>query len=422
MLRVLRYAILCTVVLFAAGCAMRENFSPQTQLPPEYKLTREQFNEQWEVIKNNYIKPLADTPEVRDACFQHIRTGDLSSCLGDSHARYLTKEELEEILEIMEGSYTSVGLVLSEKGIPVSIEEILHDSPAEESGKLNVGDLVIEVNGKDVSKSPHSVVTKEMRGPADTFVTIRVKRAGKRMDPVTLARKDIIVHSVVAKDIGDITYMRMYDFNERAPGEFAYEVAKRLLVRLPDGRFQFDPSIRKFVWDLRHNPGGLVDVVAMMSYFFSSDLDQIILTTKSRKGEKSVYVGNVAMTTSELTPGVFQDVKGVILIDEWTGSAAEIFAEFIHEVTGAPRIGKKSYGKGTVQSFFRLSKKDALFFTIAEYVVGNQKTRIEKNGITPEYEVESATANDADNAAMINLVDPEKDPQLKKAIEIVHGL
>lgn len=418
-MKTLKYAILFLAVMFAWGCAARDVSLPKTPQGPA--LTMEQFEEQWQLIIDRYVQPLPDTPEVRLACFQKLLARGLSSCLDDHHARYMTKEQLEETLAMMDGAFGGIGLVVSQKDIQVAITKILEDSPAQKSGQFQIGDVIIEVNGEDVSKSPAGAIVAKIRGDIDTSVTVRVQRDGAKRDPVTLTRKEFIVQSVNVRDIDDqITYVHIFDFNERTPDQFFFEVGRRLLVKLPDGRVALYPGLTKFVFDLRGNPGGLVDSVAMMSYFFSSDPNQIILTTHSRKGEVSLHVGNYMVNTSNIPPGVFHDIKLVILIDGKSASAAEIFAAFVHEATGAPRVGKKSYGKGSVQQIFRLSRGDALLFTIAEYFVGNQKTRIDKIGIQPEYEVDG-TELVGNDAVPMQQGNPAHDPQLKKAIELLRA-
>lgn len=415
-MKTLKYAVLLLAVMFAWGCAARNVSLPKTPQGPA--LTMEQFEEQWQFIIDRYVQPLPDTPEVKLACFQKLLASGLSSCLDDRHARSMTKEQLDETLAMMKGSFGGIGLVVSGKDVPVAITKIIEDSPAQESGQLQIGDLIIEVNGEDVSKRPPGVITAKIRGDIDTSVTIRVQRNGAKRDPVTLTRKEVVVQSVSAHVIDDkITYVRISDFNERTPGQFFFEVGRRLLVELPDGRVALYPGLTKFVLDLRGNPGGVVDSVAMMSYFFSPDPNQIILTTRSRKGEVYLHVGNYMTNTFSIPPGVFHDVEIAILIDGGSASAAEIFAAFVHEATGAPRVGKKSYGKGSVQQVFRLSRGDGLLFTIAEYFVGNQKTRIDTIGIQPEYEVDGA-----DDADLMQQGDPAHDPQLKKAIELLRAL
>lgn len=420
MRRTLSYAIVFLGILLLVGCVMHSAPIPETTQSPVHDniMTLEKFGELWDIIVNEHPSALPDTPETRLACFQKMLAAGIESCLDDRFSHYLSKEETAVTYDSIRGSYAGIGLELADANNSVEITSIIENSPAEQSGKFQVGDILIEVNGEDVSKKSTKAIVAKIRGSEGTEVAIRVKRKGKKLDPVTLAREVIFLRSVHAFDIDeDITYIKIDHFNRLTPGQLVGEMSSRLLFPLSYEKWFFNFSVKKFIYDLRGNSGGLLEAVGMMSYLFADGNDHIVITEQSRKGEEILRAHDFVADSTTVPVGVFKSVKSVLIINGESASAAEIFVEFVHEATGAARVGKKSYGKGSVQQIFLLEEDDALYLTIAEYFVGNQRTRINKIGIQPEYEVDDPKP-DKETAAGIR-INPEKDPQLKKAIELL---
>ncbi len=382
-------------------------------------LTLEQFAEPWKIIIDNFFTALPDTPDAQLACFQKTIAHGLSLCLNDPFSRYLNQEEAMNLIDEMSGSLTGIGLILSQDKTSIVIEGIMEQSPAQGSGMLSIGDEIIEVDGRDVSKEFLVEVVKRIRGHVGTQIIIRVRRNGVLLAPVTLVRQEIFIPSVYARDIDDhIVYVQVRDFNVHTPAEFFITIIRRLIVTPLFGEKYLNPYARKFIFDLRGNPGGLVDSVAWMSYFFSQDPNQIILTRKLRSRQEIFRISDI-IPHARIEPGIFKDVRAVILIDQGSASAAEIFAAFVHEAVGASRVGKRSFGKGTIQEIFPLSHGDMVLLTIAEYFVGNSQTQIHHIGIQPEYEVERSMQHHDDGSKII--LDPAEDLQLKKAIEVLRN-
>lgn len=422
MWRMLRFLITFFSVLSVIGCVARFVSPPETMesLVHKHILTLEGFNEQWNIIVNEHPSALPNTPEARLACFEKMLIAGIESCLDDRFSHYLSREEMATTYDSIRGLYAGIGLQLIDAKTSVEITSIIENSPAKRSGKFQVGDVVIEVNGEDVSKKSTKIIVAKVRGPAETEVAIRVQRMGKKLDSVTLIREDIRILSVHAFDIDeDITYIKIDSFNRLTPADFAREMASRLLVTFPNGEQFFNLDAKKFIFDLRGNPGGILEAVGMMSYLFANGNDHIVIIEQSRKGEEIHRARDFVSDTTTVPVGIFREVDVVVIIDEASASAAEIFVAFVHEATGAPRVGKKSYGKGSIQKIFPLEQEDALSLTIAEYFVGNQRIRINKIGIQPEYEVDNPKP-DKEIVAGIR-INPEKDPQLKKAIELLRA-
>lgn len=419
----IKLVILLWSIMSIIGCVAFRAPVSDTTVPPSHdnKLTFERFGELWNIIIEKHPSALPNTPEARLICFQKMLARGLESCLNDRFSHYLSKEKYAEEEDEMRGSYVGIGLVLSDTGAPVTVTAILEDSPAQQSGAFLMGDRIIEVNGKDASRKSTKAIIAEIREPENREVTIRVQRNGKKLDPVTLLRARISVPSVHAADIDDdITYIRIDYFNFQTPGELFNEIISRLLVAQHDDIVIFNLSAKKFIFDLRGNPGGSLAAVGMICYLFAQDSDHIVITEQSRAGEETMRARDFVKNTMIIPVGIFRDIAMALLIDGTSASSAEIFAAFAHEATGAARIGEKSYGKGSLQQIFPLKEEDALDLTIAEYFVGNQKIRINKIGIQPEYEVDNPSYGDGDVDDSLEMrLDPAKDPQLKKAIELL---
>ncbi|MDP3779375.1 MAG: S41 family peptidase [bacterium] len=415
-MKMLKCAIILLAVVFAFGCAAR--YGKVAEAPEKLQLTLEQFQEHWQIIVDMYVQPLPDTPEARLACFQKLIAKGLEECLNDRQSHYLTKEAVGKIFEELVGFYAGVGLELSHTDNPVTIVSVIEESPAEKSGKFQAGDAIIEVDGQDVTKESSQSLVGKIRGSADSGVTLRVKRSGKKHEPVALTRQMIFKRTVRALDIGqDITYIKIEHFNNPTPMELFHEISKRLLVQLRGNIWALNFDAKKFVIDLRGNPGGSVDAVGSMSYFFAESEDEVVLTTESRKGEKIDRAGKFMSPSDGIPPGIFRDLWLAVIIDGGSASASEIFAEFLNQSIGVPRVGTRSFGKGSVQQIISLEQGDGLYLTIAEYFVGKNRTPINKIGIQPEYEVED-TAPVKETSRNL-AVDPANDPQLRKAIELL---
>lgn len=420
MWRILRFTIGFLVVMFAMGCAARWAVSPEEALSlQEHALTLEKFDEQWKIIVSEHVNALPDTPEARLACFQKVLASGLGSCLDDRFSYYLSQEETATVYDSIRGSYAGIGLELADAYASVEVTSIIENSPAEKSGRFEVGDVLIEVNGEDVSEKSTKIIVAKVRGSEGTEVTIRVQRKGKKLDPVILVREDIRVISVHALDIDeDITYIKIDSFNKTTPSQLMREMSLRLLFQSFDGKFFLNFHAKKFILDLRENPGGVLEAVGMMCYLFADDDDHIVITEQSRKKEEILRVRDFVSYSTTVPLGIFRTVKIVLIINETSASAAEIFAAFVHEATGAVRIGKKSYGKGSLQKIFPLEQEDALYLTIAEYFVGNQRIRINKIGIQPEYEVDNPIPEKGIDSAGMH-IDSVKDFQLNRAIQLL---
>lgn len=390
--------------------------------PASQRTVSDTFKEIWKIIAREHLYTKHHGSKAQVACLQKMLIGGLSYCLNDPHSRYITQAEIAaRKITYNTANRMGVGLELISVLGQTVVSGVIADSPADRSGLFQKDDIIVEINGKDVRRQPINVIVKKIHGLAGTPITIRVDREGKWRESVTLLRELVTIHSVIIQDLDDdITYIRIRNFDPSAAGDLFEEIANRVTKVFEGGYFVVYPEAKKFVLDVRKNHGGFLKSAVDISTFFARNPRHVILTAKSRHATKALRIGDFKIEGVPL--GIFTRLQIVILVDDQTASAAEIVAEFIHQATGAPRVGTQTYGKGTLQRDFSLKGGDALHLTIAEYFVGNAKTKIDKKGITPEYEVENPAFISESRQYLQNRIDPDNDLQLKKAIELLRGM
>lgn len=268
----------------------------------------------------------------------------------DPHSNYIPAQDLSEVNEQLDGSFSGVGIQFNIQQDTVMVIQVIAGGPSEKVG-IVPGDRIVTVNdsvfcGKEINNDR---VLKTLRGPKGSTVKLGIKRASA--DEVLhfdIVRNDIPVNSVVATYLdGSVGYIRIDNFGRNTYQEFFTS-----LVTL---RSQ---GAEGFLIDLRGNGGGYLEVcIAMVNEFLARG--NLIVYTEGRCQPRSdVYADG---------RGNFQSVPVVVLIDEWSASASEIFSGAIQDNDRGTIIGHRSFGKGLVQQQFDLDDGSALRLTIARY-------------------------------------------------------
>ena len=322
-------------------------------------------------------------------------------------------------------TFGGIGLELTTYHNLIIVMAPIHGTPAGDSGAFATGDVVYEVNGEDVSGRSLLYVVQKIRGPVGTEVAIRVKRRGKVLDPVTLVRQKITTEPIETATIGDdIIYIKTQIFSVSFGGEYIKAVASGS-ARGADGILDINKPEKGVIIDLRNNPGGLLNVIYYLSYFYAPDEESTVVTLKSRDREIPIPVRAIIEgfreRKSPVPPGVLRNIPHVLLINEGSASASEILAGLLRDWNGFTLIGTKTFGKGSVQTIIPLADKDALKLTVEEYFVGNSKVKINKLGLEPDIWVESSEQKFDPNKSKPPLVDIEHDEVLKRAVEFLRN-
>lgn len=269
----------------------------------------------------------------------------------DPHSAYIPKEDLEMVNSELAASFSGIGVQFSIQQDTVRIVAVIAGGPCEGVGVL-AGDKIITVDDSTFvgKKMNNEKVMKTLRGPKGTQVKLGIIRAGVS-EPLsfTVTRGDIPVHSVDAKFIIDnnIGFIRVNKFGETTYKEFIAALAE-LSSKGAD----------RFIVDLRENSGGYMEMAIRMANEFLS------------RGDLIVYSQGRAYPRYEATAngsGRFKNVPLVVLIDNFSASASEIFAGAMQDNDRATIVGRRSFGKGLVQQQMPFDDGSAVRLTVARY-------------------------------------------------------
>ena len=270
----------------------------------------------------------------------------------DPHSVYISAKDYEQANEELNGNFCGIGISFQVMEDTINVIEVIPGGPSEKVGIAN-GDKIISVDGKNFTgeKINPNLVKEQLRGPKNSVVKLGVKRAtSAKTLYFTVTRGDIPIKSVDAAYMIDKNtgYVKVNQFGRNTYDEF---VAALSVLK--------NEGAKRYIVDLRGNGGGYMEIaVAMANEFLPKD--NLIVSTKGRykKNDISVYSdGN----------GSYQDAEIVVLINEFSASASEIFAGAMQDNDRGLVIGARSFGKGLVQREFKLSDNSAIRLTIARY-------------------------------------------------------
>lgn len=361
----------CAFVL-GAGTMAYVNQSAMGASQPKAETYRmlELFGDVLEYAERNYVTDV-DESKLIEAAME----GMLSSL--DPHSGYLAPEGFEGMQETTRGEYGGLGIeITSEDGV-VKIIAPMDGTPADRAG-LKPGDYITAVNGQSVIGLPVNEAVKQMRGKPGEKVVLSIAR--EKADPfdVTLVREVIKQKVVVYRMEGEYGYVRLASFNEKATDEVLAAI-KALQAQ--------NPKMKGLVFDLRRNPGGLLDQAVGVSDIF---LDGGEVVSQRGRNPRDIERYNAR-------PGdVLNGLPVVVLIDNGSASAAEIVAGALQDRKRAEVIGLTSFGKGSVQTVFPLrnGQDGAIKLTTARYYTPAGRS-IQRTGIEPDLEV-AATREQAE--------------------------
>ena len=304
--------------------------------------------------------------------------------LDDEYSEYMTAEEWDNFQTAALGNYVGIGIYMSiDKNDNVVVLSPIKDSPAEKAGILS-GDIIAFVDEEQVLGLSSDEVSNRIKGEAGTRVKVTVYRDGKYLD-FEIEREEIKIYHVEEEMLEDnIGYISLITFDEGCSEEF-----KNAYLKLKE------QGAQKIILDLRDNTGGLVEeALDILEMFIPKD--KIMLVTLDSSGNKEY---------SKAKKDPIIDLEVIILTNGYSASASEIVVGALKDNGIAESVGTTTFGKGVIQSVFMLKDGSALKLTVNEYFTPNE-TKINKIGISPDYEVE------------LNQ-ETEEDEQLNKAIEIL---
>lgn len=329
---------------------------------------------------------LYDMPE--ESVRIHGATQGLAASLSDPYTFFIEPKAAEVDTTNLAGKFGGIGAELKrdEQGRYL-IAQVYRDSPAEKAG-VQAEDIILAVDGKQTDTAAPSMdaLLAAIRGEIGTTVVLTLQRGDETLD-VEIVRAEMLIPSVfwrLADADPRLGYIQIVRFTERTPDE-VNQAIKELR----------DQGAKAYILDLRDNGGGLVDSAVKVSGAF---LDGgVILYERSRDSGERVF--------NAPGGGAALDEPLVVLVNANTASASEILAGAFQDRGRATVIGQKTFGKGSVQLIVPLSDGSSIHVTTAEWYTPDHH-RIEKEGLTPDIDVEPTEGADAELAAAVDFLAP----------------
>ncbi|MEZ4708915.1 MAG: S41 family peptidase [Caldilineaceae bacterium] len=351
--------------------------------PTEFAL----FWEVWDLVLANFVD--RDKIDYQQMTYGAIR-GMLQTLGDDNHTVFFTPQEAEQQASSMEGSFEGIGAYVSlEEGFFTIIAPI-HGSPAEAAGVL-AGDIVLAVNGEEITGQPEWEVISKIRGPAGTSVLLTILHLeGDEPVDIEVIRQRIDIDSVLWARIPgtNLAYLQITQFAADTNREFL-----QALLEMTDGSGE-QPPVEGILLDLRNNPGGYLQQALLIGSQLLPE-GNVILHERDAQGEVSTFTSR--------GPGMAREVPLVVLINEGSASASEILAGSLQENGRARLIGEVTLGTGTVLRPYNLSDGSVVRLGVTNWLTPDMNL-IKGQGIKPNVVVrQEASVRNLDSIALEEL-------------------
>ncbi len=318
------------------------------------------FWEVWDILDKKYFQPVDKEKMIRGAL-----KGMLQS-LGDPHTSYLSPESMEDMLIHTTGSLSGIGVEITADEGEIFILRVLDNSPALKEG-LARGDCIVEVEGKSMEGLELDEAARLLRGPGGTKVRVVVRGTGEdELIQFTITRAQIEMDTVFTRSLENgIGYIKISNFDQGTGKDFE----KSLVLLEKQG-------LKGLVLDLRDNAGGLLDEAVAV-------------------GENIVPAGEITRVVDRegnvqeryFSRAKPKDYNIVVLVNEYTASAAEIIGGALQDSGKAQLVGMPTFGKATVQHLHYLSDGGGVRYTIAKYLTPSGKD-LHQHGLQPDFTIE----------------------------------
>lgn len=380
-------AVLLALLVMAAACTTPtdapENADagagpqPIEGLPAEFG----RLAEVWELLQEQHVNADGIDPQaVSDGAIR-----GMLAAIDDPYAAYLDAEQFSLERQDIQGFFEGIGAEVGVRDGMITILAPLPDTPAEMAG-IRPGDVILAVDGRDIGGLSLLEVVNLIRGEGGTTVRLLVRhRDAAEAVEIEIRRARIALESVrLIMQVGGIGHLRLTGFTRDTKEELL-----RALERFRRSRGA------GLVVDLRNNPGGLVSsVVEVTSQFIDAG---VVLYQIDAQGDRRDWEAE--------SGGAALEVPLVVLVNEFSASASEVFAGALADYRRAPIVGMTTFGKGSVNNLWPLSDGSGVNFTVANWFTPGG-TLIEGEGIVPEIIIEPSESADEDR-------------QLDQAIEIL---
>jgi carboxyl-terminal processing protease len=286
----------------------------------------------------------------------------------DTYSQYLDESAFEQSMRDTEGKYGGLGMVITMKDNRLFVVKIMDDSPAKDAG-IQSEDSFLRINGKEVKGLDIQELAGLLRGYPETQVTLTLYRSSEKKEYThTLTRRIILVNTVEYESLENhIGYFKISSFSKLTE--------KQLKKYLKQAKLE---GVTGFILDLRGNPGGLLNQSVKVASHFLFKGRMVVYTQGRSEDDYREY--------RSLYKDSLYKMPVVVLINQYSASASEIVAGALRDSGNALLIGENSYGKGSVQTIFRVSDGSGVRLTTSKYYTP-AGADITKNGISPEIDI-----------------------------------
>lgn len=321
------------------------------------------------LIENEYVEPVDRT---------RLLEGSIKGMVAelDPHSSYLPAQDYSLFQSDTEGRFGGVGVEVDLRDEQVTVIAPIEGSPAERAGILP-GDKIVAIDGENVRGKPTDDLVKRMRGKPGSIISLTIRRKGSsKLLTFKLTREVIQVTSIASQLLdGKVAYLRIKAFQTGTHAELLEAIGKL--------RKEAGGPLKGTILDLRNNPGGLVDECsAVADEFLTSG---VIYSTRHR--------GKTVDEVNAKPGGALKSGPMVVLVNEYSASAAELVAGALKDQQRAKIVGAPTFGKGSVQSILDLPGGAGLRLTTMRYYTPSGFA-IQAKGIKPDVLVEAAYARD----------------------------
>lgn len=344
----------------------------------------------WDALAQVNLKYVDRPVDQTQLLYGAIR--GLVEATGDEYTTFLDPKAYKDLRTELGGSFDGIGAEVGIRKEQKVIVAPLDESPAQKAG-LQAGDIILQVNGEDISALTLDETVTKIRGPKGTEVTLNIfRQSTNETKDIKIVRQTINVKSVVVsfRDVNGkkIQVIDVQRFGDDTTSEFtkaALEAQRQ--------------NVSAIVLDLRNNPGGYLDTAVSVASFWVDPGQVVVQETKA---------GGKVETFKASGNNILKGIPTVVLVNQGSASASEIVAGALRDHNLARLVGEKTFGKGSVQELIDLDQGTAVKITIAKWLTPNGSS-IHKNGIEPAEKV----------GLTVEQFEANQDPQMDKALELL---
>jgi len=374
-------------------------FSTSVQAESYDRPENQQTSKLQAYLKFTKIVQLIEEQYVDDINASDIIDNALKGMLSnlDAHSSFMNAKETKELQVQTHGEFGGLGITVGMKDGALTVIAPLEGTPADRAG-IKAGDIILKINELATMGMTIDKAVSIMRGKPNTPIDLMLVREGENKPLKIKIIRDIIeIQSVYSKTIGDdILYLRVTSFDKK-------------VVEGMKEAIRSHPERKGLILDLRNNPGGLLDqAIGVVDMFVK---EGAIVSQKGKIPSENIIYNATAQNTNTDTPLV-------ILVNGGSASASEIVSGALQDHKRAIVVGKKTFGKGSVQVVMPISQDEALRLTIARYYLPSGRT-IQAVGVTPDIEVSYGEIKKAEEGISIKEKDLQK--HLESELEKIDG-